>query len=377
MLRKIIATVSLAIAPLLYASQPTSETKGNVLAEITVTNSLPLARDGEMVETGRPSHSTGFKIVDSDGREIRWQITYDDKLIFQASVPAKSQSVYRVIDTQPSAVDTIACGFFIPERLDDLAWENDRTAYRAYGPALQRKGERAFGYDVWTKSTPRPVVLKRYHGNSRGISFHKDHGDGMDVYSVGPTLGAGTAALIDARGEIIYPYCFTDYEILNCGPLRFTVKLAYDNETRIISLDAGSYFNKTTVTYNNVEGCDTVATGIAIHHNTPADRIATIHNGYAIAGYADPTDNPAAGNGTIYVGTITPGGMMPALHRSGDITHLLTKSAYSTPGTQFTYYWGAGWSKAGINTIDDWLDIELTQVEKISNPLSISISNTK
>ena len=46
--------------------------------------------------------------------------------------------------------DVVACGRQYPERLDDVAWENDRAAYRAYGPALQEKGERAFGYDIWT-----------------------------------------------------------------------------------------------------------------------------------------------------------------------------------------------------------------------------------
>ncbi|MCM1256198.1 MAG: DUF4861 domain-containing protein [Duncaniella sp.] len=374
---KSIVMLLLAFGALLYSSKQAHATTDAVLATITITNPLPYDRTNEVVEIDNPCIQRPFLLTDSEGNEIPQQITYDNKLIFQASVTANGETIYHIIASSPSQYDTIACGFFIPERLDDLAWENDRTAYRAYGPALQRKGERAFGYDVWTKSTPYPVVLKRYHGNSHGISFHKDHGDGMDVYSVGPTLGAGTAALIDSTGDIVYPYCFTDYEILDCGPLRFTVKLTYDKETRIISLDAGSYFNKTTVIYNNTEGCDTVATGIVIHHNIPADRIATIHNEYAIAGYADPTDNPDAGNGIIYVGTITPHATLPYLHCRKEATHLLTKTKYYGSDTSFLYYWGAGWSKAGIASLNTWLDIELKQVEKISNPLSISISNTK
>ena len=61
---------------------------------------------------------------------------------------------------------------------------------------------------------------------SNAISYHVDHGNGMDCYSVGPTLGGGTAALM-VDSTIIYPYCYENYKILNNGPLRFTVKLTY------------------------------------------------------------------------------------------------------------------------------------------------------
>ncbi len=84
----------------------------------------------------------------------------------------------------------------------------------------------------------------------------------MDCYAVGPTLGCGTAALMDGD-EIIYPWCYSTYEILDNGPLRFTVKLEFTPmvvrgdssvvETRVISLDAGSYLNKTVISYTNLK----------------------------------------------------------------------------------------------------------------------------
>ena len=46
------------------------------------------------------------------------------------------------------------------------------------------------------------------------ISYHIDHGYGMDCYAVGPTLGAGVAALM-AGDTIIYPYCYRTQEILD------------------------------------------------------------------------------------------------------------------------------------------------------------------
>ena len=167
-------------------------------------------------------------------------------LIFPASVKGDASAVYTIAEGTPQPVDVVACGRQYPERLDDVAWENDRAAYRAYGPALQEKGERAFGYDIWTKSVSEPVVEDRYDGDlNRGISYHVDHGNGMDCYAVGPTLGGGTAALFP-DSTIVYPYCYKDCEILDNGPLRFTAKLVYNPlvvkgdssviETRIISL---------------------------------------------------------------------------------------------------------------------------------------------
>ncbi len=72
----------------------------------------------------------------------------------------------------------------------------------------------------------------------------------------------GTAALLDSAGNIVYPYCYESYEILDNGPLRFTVSLRYaplsvdgDSaviEERMISLDKGSWLNRTSVTYTGL-----------------------------------------------------------------------------------------------------------------------------
>ncbi len=91
-------------------------------------------------------------------QEIPYQLTYDNRIIFPASVKASDKTIYTVMPGTPAPVDTIAWGRQFPERKDDMAWENDRSAYRAYGSALQQSGERAFGYDIWTKSVPHRVL---------------------------------------------------------------------------------------------------------------------------------------------------------------------------------------------------------------------------
>lgn len=83
----------------------------------------------------------------------------------------------------------------VPERKDDLAWENDKVLYRIYGPAL-RAGDEASGIDAWAKKVPRPVINTWYADDLAGRrSYHQDHGEGYDGYKVGDSLGCGATAL--------------------------------------------------------------------------------------------------------------------------------------------------------------------------------------
>ena len=60
---------------------------------------------------------------------------------------------------------------------------------------------------------------------------------------------------------IIYPWCYKTQEVLDNGPLRFTVKLEFNPlavkgdtavvETRLITLDAGSHLHRTALTNSN------------------------------------------------------------------------------------------------------------------------------
>ena len=51
-------------------------------------------------------------------------MTYDDKLIFPATVAANASAAYTVQAGTPVDVEVRACGRQYPERLDDMAWEN-------------------------------------------------------------------------------------------------------------------------------------------------------------------------------------------------------------------------------------------------------------
>ena len=350
---------------------------------VTIANPLAIERTGEMVEIPvndiytqlNLSDTAQFVIYDEKAQEVPYQLTYDEKVIFPVSIASNASVNYTVQQGTPSMVNAVVYGRCYPERLDDIAWENDRAAYRAYGPALQKSGERAYGYDVFTKSVEELVVEDRYameldsasraeikalreagkkeeaDSLSRAISYHIDHGNGMDCYAVGPTLGGGTAALMP-DSAIVYPYCYKDYEILDNGPLRFTVKLVFNPlvvkndsnvvETRIIQLDKGSQLNKTTVSYEYLTQATPVAAGLVLHAANPEGYAYDAAKGYI--SYADPTTNAQAGNGIVYVGAVFPASVQTSTQLFekpvGDaLGHVLGISTYE-PGNDFVYYWG-------------------------------------
>ena len=118
-----------------------------------------------------------FVVKNALGFEVPYQLTYDGKLLIEACVAPKGQATYTITKGEPSVFVNTCYGRMYPERVDDIAWENDRGAYRCYGPALQRSGEDAFGNDVWVKNTPDLVVESRYHNELvNKLSYHVDRG---------------------------------------------------------------------------------------------------------------------------------------------------------------------------------------------------------
>ena len=385
---------------------------------ITVSNDQVFARAEEMVEIPlsyiakrvQLIDEEQYIVLDAEGNQVPYQITYDDQLLFPATVEAKGKSTYTITVGEPIEVEQLVYGRHYPERVDDVAWENDRTAYRAYGPALQAKGERAFGYDAWVKRVPGLVVEQRYANELNpdtqaeiarlrkerkydeanelyhSVSYQVDHGNGLDCYKVGPTLGCGTAALMNGDA-IVYPYCWKEYEILENGPLRFTVKLTYNPltvgstegivETRIISLAKGSQLNKTVVSYEGLKQATPVATGLVIHPENTTDYVLEANKGYIA--YADLTDNVNNDNGIIYVGAVMPNKVKEAkaaiftdkeAKERGASGHVLAISTYA-PESEYTYYWGSGWSKYGYDSMEAWNAYLERYAQSVRNPLKV------
>lgn len=118
--------------------------------------------------------------------------------------------LYAILDdARPNAVELLkvaeagyrsdnrlrAVAAFVPRRKDDLAWENDRMAFRIYGPALIDSAEDS-GIDAWIKRVQYPIIEKWYRLDLAGEkSYHTDSGEGYDGYKVGPRRGCGGAGI--------------------------------------------------------------------------------------------------------------------------------------------------------------------------------------
>ena len=351
---------------------------------IGVTNPSSIERENEMVEVSwetvqqKLSLSEGKTIIvtDKKGKQLPYQLITNgtgkiEELIFPVSLHGGETTSFRIAIGQPESFPPMVYGRLIPERQDDLAWENNRVAFRIYGPALKATGEISNGMDFWAKKTESLVIDKWYKDDLAGVaSYHQDHGEGLDFYKVGRTLGLGMTAPVD-NDTLCLGDNFIRAEILDNGPLRITFNLSYERynaggktvtETRIISLDAYSLFNKVTNIFEVDADQLIVATGIVMEKNKPE---ITYGDNSGIIAYETPADKV---NGTIYTAAIHPTGFKDTRIANG---HYLGLNNYQ-PGTSYTYYAGGGWSKAGFDNFEEWMQFVKEEKIRIDQPLTIT-----
>ena len=364
-----------------------------------------------------PGKGEAYIVKNKRGQQIGSQITHDGKLLIDASVSPNSSATYYISIGKPYPQKVWTTGALYKIRKDDIAWENDRCAYRVYGPALQRTGERSFGTDIWVKNTPDTVVYDRYIKDMKGnilgdkidakakknknevqrkalkaesyevdiaTSFHLDHGNGLDPYRVGATLGLGAPGLMVGK-KLFLPYCYKDYKILDNGPLRFTVELTYNPSTigdqenvvehRIISLDKGSNFNKMVVWYEGLTHPTDFATGFPIHEEDTNTK--TLGKDYIC--YADPTDNQEINQSQVYVGVLFPDGIDHTYYQlfdkkhDGATGHALGLKLGLKNNEKYSYYFGAAWSKYDVRSYAEWQLRIQNSLISLKTPLKVEI----
>lgn len=212
--------------------------------------------------------------VDQDGKM--------DQLIFQPQLAPSSQKTFHLKD-QPDKPEALEYCFsrIVPTRIDDYTWENDKVAFRTYGPraqALVEEGKEggiiSSGIDCWLKKVSYPVINKWYKASEEeGISYHEDHGEGLDNYHVGISRGAGGLAIKGADDQYFVSKNFTAHKTLATGPLRTLFQLDYADwqgpqgmikEQKTISLDYGNNLMKIEV---SIQGTDHIAAGISLQEN--------------------------------------------------------------------------------------------------------------
>ena len=320
---------------------------------ITIENTTSLQRSELVVISAEQLGIEEGKCVivrDAFGIERVTQWTYDGKLLMDVHVRPNGKATFSIQPGIPAAIKSSVGGRMYPERLDDIAFENDRIGFRLYGPAMQRKGEKGFGHDVWVKRTT-DFVLEELYSNDPRLSFHLDYGRALDCYGVGPTLGCGTPCLV-RDGKIVFPWCYETYKILDKGPLRFTVQVNFApvngiTEHRILSLDKGSNFCEATVWYDGISKSADIAAGLAIR---PADP-TTVVIGKDYVHYADPTVDPERHQFQIFSALLFPDTRVSIIQQENHALGVL-KNYHSD--LRFHYFFGAAWSEFDVRSQAEW-----------------------
>lgn len=354
--------------------------------KVKVANPLQIARTDETVEiswqdiSARMPKATpeNMIVIAPDGRQQPSQVLYNggtepQALIFQATVPAGGSATYRLKIGERDSYPVQAYGRFVPERMDDFAWENNRIAHRMYGPALEATGEISNGIDVWLKRTDSLVIDRWY---APGFNYHADHGEGLDCYKVGRTLGAGAMAPY-TKDSLWLGNNYVKYKVLDNGPIRIAFQLDYApfradtvmiTERRTISLDANTHFNRITEEYTGDFDRLKVAAGI-VTRGAGGKVLDILNKPIKVVGYWEPlnTDNEPD-NGHTTIGLVFP----CEIKVETRLGHLLASTEIPA-GRPFTYQMGAGWSKNDVPTPQAMTQLIFDQKLKSENPLVVTI----
>lgn len=361
-------------------------TSCNKVAEISVFNNSEVDRIGEMVEIclcNLPEFDADkIVVLDTAGRQVPYQILYKggnnpQGLIFQVSLAAGKKISFTVREGEPEKFESKTFARFVPERKDDFTWENDKIAFRVYGPALAPENP-SNGVDVWYKRTNTLIVDKWYKNDLAGVaSYHDDHGEGLDCYKVAHTLGAGACAPF-INDSLYVGNHYDRYKVLDNGPLQSSFVLYHDNikignkiikSETTVTLNAGTNLNEVRVKYTGDIENFSIASGIFLHDSVQNVNTSK-ESGYI--GYAENLISQGkipVSSGRGYTGIIFPGGIKEI---ESKYSHILGISDYKT-GEEYRYFFGAGWSKWGFNSDQEWFSYLASQRIAVLQPLELKI----
>jgi hypothetical protein len=380
-------TAALALA---WAFAPATPIAGSIAAgTVTVRNALDMPRSAETVTLRaadiRPAAGVDDLARvhvrdDSTGQEVLAQaIDLDDdgtfdELVFQADFAARAGKTFTLSagDRPIHSRDQFkAYGRFVRERRDDFAWENDRVAHRMYGAALEtwvREPLTGSGVDVWVKRTPRLVINDWYMVDD----YHRDTGEGADLYSVGRTRGCGGNAPW-TEGQLHPSDNFRGSRVIANGPIRVMFELTYEpwdagglriSEVKRVTLDAGQHFNRFESTYRVYAAPRPLQHAVGIRRNA-ASEMARAEPGTL------RTWEPFKGNGYLGCGVVIDPAAVAAAPDTASEYLIVARVPEKGPAV---YYAGSAWDKAGTITSAALWDRYIADVAKrVASPLEVTV----
>ncbi|APA66225.1 DUF4861 family protein [Maribacter sp. 1_2014MBL_MicDiv] len=314
--------------------------------------------------------------VDGDGAA--------DVLLIQPEIAANSSKTFNISlkDAVAGSEDIPICySRFVPERTDDYAWENDRVAFRTYGPVAQKMiedsipgGTLSSGMDAWLKRVDYPIINKWYKKEleTEG-TYHEDDGEGLDNFHVGTSRGVGGIAV---KADTTYQFSrnFTDYKTIETGPLRTSFWITYAPwkagdktiaEKKFISLDRGSNLSKYRV---EVNGSETISVGLTLHEKD-GEIAAEVEQGWV--SYWEPYFGSELGTGVV-VPSNAMLGYDKYMTNAKDLSNLYAQ--VKVINGEAVYYTGFGWKKSKqFNSKEEWNAYLKEFAQKVNAPLEVKV----
>lgn len=362
--------------------------------EVTASNTLPFARSAQTIELSaeqlKPLGAANLNlvhVVDAAGKELVCQaIDLDgdplrkfDAVLFQADLAANATATFTVKVGAKQVYKKEqykAFGRFVRERFDDFTWENDLIAHRTYGKALETwEGEplSSSTIDIWSKRSPKMLINDWYLSDD----YHVDHGDGADFYSAGLSRGCGGSGLW-ADEKLWVSRNFVHSNVLANGPIRVLFELQYApftvngvsvTETKRVSLDGGSQFDKMELRYKSftVPGKEVTLTAAAGLKKV-ADETVEANPAEGWVAKWEKVEKGAGNQGLAVI--VRPGDFVK--HTSDALNQLvLVKPDKENVAT---YWSGFGWDKAGrFADAEAWKKHVAEQAKGLAAPVEVSV----
>ena len=382
--------------------------QGAVLATVSVTNPSAFYRADETIDVDPASlgASSPLSVMEGGSARILPSQTYAkdpagrvDTLVFQVDLAPGETRRLDLLDLRSGGVDgpqpvVRTYARQVKERFNDIAWESDRIAHRAYSLELiPAEGTISSGIDVWTKRTRALVVDRWYHR----ANYHEDAGDGLDDYQVGRSRGCGGLG-IWTDGKLYPSINFHSARIVTTGPVRSEFVLTYDawnaggrrvSETKRIRIDAGSNMSCVESTFSSDSPAPLdVAVGIAQRAPSTGSLSENPAEGWMTYWQAPDRDRGSIGCAVVLAPGavrefVTETASVPAVPPEKQLTpgneglppvgnRLALASA--TVGKPFSYYLGAGWSRSGDFPDEaSWKAYVAQFANRVANPLKVEI----
>lgn len=422
----------LLVAATLFALAASAHAAGKLV--VTVTNDSGLARPAETVsvpftEIRRlldPAHANpaqywnstrnipvvrfdNLLVKDAAGNAVPSQVTnldtkggrnyeYND-LLFQHDFAAGEKSAtftIETVDKQVAPYPSKVYARYVPDRLDDFAWENDLIAHRIYGVGLEQPSAGpdlmpvgGSGVDVWSKRFPYFVIDRWYNKDHNAL--HTDTGEGLDMYETGQARGDGGIGVWD--GKVMHvSRDFRGWKVMANGPIRAEFELTYEawdagngakiSEVKHFAMDAGHYLDRVESTFTITGATElTIGIGLTMHSNKgETTNIAPANDekntwqslwetyptngqlGVAVvlapdakfAGFAQAQANEPVSRG------LRPDKLILAKVKSGETLH---------------YYSGAAWDQLGnVKSAEQWSAYLTALAERLRAPVKVSVA---